>query len=61
MPELSPKQTNAIIGLDRLSRTIGDGEGLGWHGGKRRETGGGRGGGAKPAGPYAELQVTSNF
>jgi error-prone DNA polymerase len=61
MPELSAKQSNAIIALDRLSRTIGDGEGLGWHGGKRRETGSGRGGPAKPAGPYAELQVTSNF
>jgi error-prone DNA polymerase len=60
MPELSPKQSNAITALDRLSRTIGDGEGLGWHGGKRRETGGGSGP-AKPAGPYAELQATSNF
>ncbi|HWB51813.1 MAG TPA: error-prone DNA polymerase [Stellaceae bacterium] len=58
MPDLSPKQTSAVVALDRLSRTIGDGEGLGRPGGKRRETGGGA---AQPAGPYAELQVTSNF
>src|SRR5580658_9668999 len=59
MPELSPKQEAVLAGLNRLSRTIGDGDGLQPSGKKRRQvTGGPRG---IAAGSYAELQVTSNF
>jgi error-prone DNA polymerase len=60
MPELSHKETNALAALGRLSRTIGDGEGLSLFDKKRTRTGGGPRGNAASGG-YAELQVTSNF
>jgi error-prone DNA polymerase len=53
MPELPPKA------FEKLSRTIGDGEGLPLFDKKRTRTGGGPRGAS--AGGYAELQVTSNF
>src|SRR5580692_1234560 len=61
MPELSFKQSQALAEFGRLSRTIGDGEGLHLPGGKRAKTGGGRRGDSAAASAYAELQVTSNF
>jgi len=61
MPELPPKQYEALAGLDRLSRTIG-GDNLRFLARKHTTvTGGGRGGVPMPVGGYAELQVTSNF
>ncbi|MFI4949168.1 MAG: PHP domain-containing protein, partial [Alphaproteobacteria bacterium] len=61
MPELPPKQSEALAGFGRLSRTIGDGS-LRFLAQKRaKTTGGGRGFFPEPAGGYAELQVTSNF
>jgi error-prone DNA polymerase len=61
MPELPPKKSEALAGLDRLSRTIGDGS-LRFLAQKRaRTTGGGPGFFPEPIGGYAELQATSNF
>src|SRR5215472_9797570 len=65
MPELSPKQSNTLAALGRLSRTVGDGEGLPLFDKRRaRKTGdpgGGGSGNPSSALDYAELQVTSNF
>ena len=61
MPELSPKQV-ALFEFGRLSRTIGDGEGLPLFGKRAAKTAGGhRGPNPASVGAYAELQVTSNF
>jgi error-prone DNA polymerase len=60
MPELSAKESNAIAGFGRLSRTIGDGEGLPSHGKRRTQTTGGSAS-PNPVYGYAELQATSNF
>jgi error-prone DNA polymerase len=61
MPELSFKQSEALAGFGRLSRTIGDGDGLHLSDKQRVRTGGGRRGDPAAASAYAELQVTSNF
>ena len=61
MPELPPKQSNALAEFGRLSRTIGDGS-LRLQGKERaKTTSSNRGFSLDPAGDYAELQATSNF
>jgi error-prone DNA polymerase len=61
MPELSPKKSDALAGLGRLSRTIGDGS-LPLHGKRRaKTTGGNRGPAGAAVFEYAELQAISNF
>ena len=60
MPELSPKQADALNEFSRLARTIGSGGGLlPFPQPRTRLTGGPRSAAAIPG--YAELQVTSNF
>ncbi len=61
MPDLSHKESRALAGFDRLSRTIGDGDGLRLFGHKPARTTGTRGRPSASVGRYAELQVTSNF
>jgi error-prone DNA polymerase len=63
MPDLSPKQSEAILGFGRLARMIGDGEGLPPHGKRQTKTAGGNRGGFYPSSvcDYAELQAASNF
>src|SRR5580658_4800424 len=61
MPDLSPKQSIALTGFDRLSRTIGDGSPHLHDKTPARITGGHRDGPSIAASAYAELQVASNF